>query len=501
MQVNHEYVKSIISEWTGSNKTMQSKAGNQLNQYRHPFIIADPIYSIINFGYEEELHECMKAIIDTETFQRLRRISQLGLTSYVWPGATHTRFSHSLGTAYLAYRVMAHLRDQSTSTPERKELEHFTKEVVMTALLHDIGHGPFSHSFEKVADKLQLFSESLTHEDWTAAIITCPRYPIYSKLKAKGLKPERIAAAFSKQQITQCTHHYLHDIVSSQIDVDRMDYLIRDSHFTGVAIGHFDCDYLITSLCIAQHGGNGPKTLGITYKGIKPYEVFAFARQMMNRIVYYHLKVKTFEYMMERLFRIVIEQHEKLNSDPEVSPHIHPYLSALATIEREKNTDKKKFIKGHLSDYLDFTEDHAWTLIRVLARAKDYEVLSDLAERLLQRNELPYYPIGPGKRSLLEDQLKENGLTINNDFDIVDLSTTLYKTNTKKKVFVVDRNNEDAPKEITTLSEMIMSSRDKPDVEALLIVLDELKKDRISQLAKQMAAVSLPAKHKTDSVA
>src|SRR5260370_26361528 len=136
---------------------------------RKTTIITDPIHQVMNFGSDPVLQDCFKKVLDTRTFQRLRRITQLGMASYVFPGATHTRFSHSLGVAYLAHSVLTHLRERAPDAEDRSEIDHVFNGVMMAALLHDVGHGPFSHSFEQV---LMGYACAPLHEDWTATFIS-----------------------------------------------------------------------------------------------------------------------------------------------------------------------------------------------------------------------------------------------------------------------------------------------------------------------------------------
>src|SRR6185503_47930 len=117
---------------------------------RKTTIITDPIHHVMNLGSDPKLRQVLKQVMDTRTFQRLRRITQLGLTSYVFPGATHTRFSHSLGVTYLAYSVLTHLKEWAADSEASISDALPFNEVMLAALLHDVGHGPFSHSFEKV---------------------------------------------------------------------------------------------------------------------------------------------------------------------------------------------------------------------------------------------------------------------------------------------------------------------------------------------------------------
>jgi uncharacterized protein len=257
-----------------------------------PWFIADPVHKILEVGAPH-----LKELIQTPEFQRLRRISQLGLASYVFPGAVHTRFLHSLGAAHLAKRVVSHL----SSTPGGIGLRRHSRLVESAALLHDVGHGPFSHSFERALGRIVGEDEVPTHEDWTRSIVTdrLKRIP-----KALRRPIAEIISPISKAGGAGTgLPSLLGDIVSSQLDVDRMDYLVRDSHFTGVSAGAIDLDYLIRSLRVIEHGSES--TLGLTANGVVSYEGFLFGRHCMNRSVYRHATVATFECLMEEcLYRI-----------------------------------------------------------------------------------------------------------------------------------------------------------------------------------------------------
>lgn len=456
---------------------------------RKTLIITDPVHQVMNFGSDPWIQKCLTEVIDTRSVQRLRRISQLGLASYVFPGATHTRFSHCLGAAHLAYTALTHLR-------ERDEHKHHLKtsfaEVLIATVLHDVGHGPFSHSFERVLDS----RTAPMHEDWTATIITDRASEVHRTLTKCGLSSERIASVFSKTPSGDSLPQYLRQVVSSQLDVDRMDYLVRDSHFAGVAVGRFDVHYLINSLLIIHHGHTGPRTLGLTPKGIKAYEAFILARQLMNRTVYYHHKVKVLEYMMEQFFRSVLEclSHLKLNAT--VSPHIPRYLTALKRLHtKEDSLAKKSFMQAHLGEYLELTEDRAWTLVALMASTADRKAEQPrrLSNMLLRRQLLPHWAVLPGKDSLLHDGLNEKGYRRNQHYGLVTLPTTMYKGTAEDKVFVRDWSGHIA--EIPALSETIAALKDKPEVEALLIALDADSHDAICRIAVAMQAIQAPPRN------
>jgi len=322
---------------------------------RKTTIITDPIHQVINLGSDQKLKDCFKAVVDTRTFQRLRRITQLGLASYVFPGATHTRFSHSLGVAYLAYAVLTHLRERADTCQERAEIDHVFKQVMMAALLHDVGHGPFSHSFEQV---LKGYPCAPLHEEWTETFVSRQDSEIHQRLQDHDIDIASLSSVFTKSSERGLARPY-RQIVSSQLDVDRMDYLVRDSHFAGVAVGRFDIHYLIHSLVVVSHGENGTKTLGITPKGVKAYEAFLLARQLMNRTVYFHHNVKVLEFMMEHFLRLVIAHMDEINTTCALTPFVPPYLKRVAAAVRQDIKKATLMAEGN-HDYIRLTEDAIW---------------------------------------------------------------------------------------------------------------------------------------------
>ena len=184
-------------------------------------VIRDSVHDLIQFSGASKLDHFLLKIIDTPEFQRLRRIKQLAMSNLVYQGADHTRFAHSVGAMWMARRLVRHLRSQTTDsfTDEEESL------VTLAALLHDVGHGPFSHAFEGVAKE--------KHEVRTAEIISDPDTKINQILKEFDLSaPEEINNIILKQ--SEKTH--LSTIVSSQLDADRLDYIARDTLMTGAKL-------------------------------------------------------------------------------------------------------------------------------------------------------------------------------------------------------------------------------------------------------------------------
>lgn len=206
------------------------------------------------------LSELEMELIDTPMFQRLRRIKQLGTSYLVYPSANHTRFEHSIGALHLAGR-MAEKLDLSPSD---------TANVRIAALLHDLGHGPLSHTSEELLERYLKKS----HE--TISINTIEDSAISGILEENGIDPGEIARIISKKG------EFLSDIISSEVDIDRMDYLVRDAHHTGVGYGILDIDRLINSIEINEN------KLVINHRGLRAVEGMLVARFLMTPTVYLH---------------------------------------------------------------------------------------------------------------------------------------------------------------------------------------------------------------------
>lgn len=229
--------------------------------------IRDSVYGDINLNYFEV------KIMDMPQFQRLRRIKQLGLISLIYPGATHTRFEHSIGTMNLGSKLA-----------EELELEKEEIELIRTsALLHDIGHGPFSHVSEGVL--------SVPHEELTKHVIT--KTPMRDLLEEK----------FNVNEIADIINGkgYLGPIVSGELDVDRMDYLLRDSHNTGVAYGIIDYERIISNLKLEDG-------LILDIKGVQAAEGALVSRYFMYPSVYQHHTTRIVNSMFRRALKRIIDE-------------------------------------------------------------------------------------------------------------------------------------------------------------------------------------------------
>lgn len=253
-------------------------------------ILRDPVHGLIAF--EERREALIAPLLATREVQRLRRVRQLGLASLVFPGAEHSRFAHAVGAAFVMSRLLDRLERIGTKIrPEAMD------DAIAAALLHDLGHGPFSHLYEDVLPRAK------THEEWTITILRDPSTEIHRALERwrEGMSEDVIALLEGRS-----TSPVLSRAVSGTLDVDRMDYLLRDSLMTGVSYGLYDLDWLLEGLTVIEHLGE-PRIAILGRKGIPPIEAFFLGRHHMYQQVYHHKAVRAAETLVRGLFKRLAE--------------------------------------------------------------------------------------------------------------------------------------------------------------------------------------------------
>lgn len=308
-------------------------------------IFNDPVYGFVSIP-----DEFIFDLIEHPYFQRLRRICQLGLTHLVYPGALHTRFHHVLGAMHLMTLAIATIRRKGHEiTPEEE------RAVLCAILLHDIGHGPFSHALEHD------IVNHVSHEDISAFFIDRLSREFDGKL---DLTLQIFRNEYTKKP-------FLYQLVSSQLDMDRMDYLNRDSFFTGVAEGQIGSDRIIEMLNV--HNGN----LVIEEKGIYSIEKFLVSRRFMYWQVYLHKTVVAAELMLINILRrakkIVAE-----GKDVFASPALKFFLENDITTDDFKNDPKVLETFAKLDDFDITSAVKVW-------QDSDDKVLSILSKKLINR--------------------------------------------------------------------------------------------------------------------
>lgn len=306
-------------------------------------IVNDPVHGFIQMptGIGNE-------IVNHPWFQRLRNIKQLGLTHYVFPGAVHTRFQHSLGAYFLTEQAIEVLRSKEIDITDNE-----SEAVLLAILLHDIGHGPFSHTLERI------LIENINHEQITYAFITHLNC-LYNGALDKTI--DIIKNRYHK--------HFLHQLISSQLDMDRLDYLKRDSFFTGVSEGVIGTERIIKMLTVAND------SLAVEEKGIYSIEKFLIARRLMYWQVYLHKTVLASELMLQSIFKRVKFLYEQNKIQL-------PYL--LQTIWEKKITynDLISDIR-HLNTFSSLDDAEVWVWIKNWSESND-KVLALLSKKLIER--------------------------------------------------------------------------------------------------------------------
>ncbi|HOJ90625.1 MAG TPA: HD domain-containing protein [Saprospiraceae bacterium] len=303
-------------------------------------IINDPVYGFISVPYGILLE-----LIDHPYFQRLRRISQLGLSSIIYPGATHTRFHHALG----AY----HLMTKALQTLEMKGVELSSEEkegACIAILLHDLGHGPFSHVLENILIPVE-------HERLTLLLMEDLNKQFGGKLN--------LAISIFKNEYPK---KFLFQLVSSQLDMDRMDYLTRDSFYTGVSEGIIGYDRIIQMMNVVEN------QLVIEEKALFSIEKFLTARKIMYWQVYMHKASISAEIMLTALLSKIKENL--------VTDHLSEGMSYF--ILNQESINKVNITDEILLNFVKLDDTDIWTLVKSVITSHDI-FMSYLAKGLLER--------------------------------------------------------------------------------------------------------------------
>ena len=328
--------------------------------------IRDPVHDLVVFSRTDDFEQLIWRLLNAPEFQRLRRIRQLGFSEFVYPGTTHTRFSHSIGVFHTARELVRFLK--STQGPGFSEER--ADAAVCAALLHDLGHGPFSHAFEGV-EKAR--GAKKKHEKWTIDILEGDTG--IGELLEGGLR-ERVAALLGEEYPSDIYS----SIVSSQFDADRLDYLRRDKLMTGTEYGGFDWAWLLNNLEVEKLtiGGNEEATpfevdgLILGPKGLQAAEGYLLGRFHLYTQVYMHKTTRSAEKMLEALLGRFAELILNGDGDKTGLPELHP----LRCYFGEKGNT--------LKNYLALDDTTIWGSLSLLQCSGD-EIISELAARLLNR--------------------------------------------------------------------------------------------------------------------
>ena len=317
-------------------------------------------------------------LIGTQEFQRLRRIKQLGTTYLTFHGAEHSRFNHSLGVYEIVRRILENFATRPNWNQEERLL------CLCAALLHDLGHGPFSHSFEKVFD--------LDHEEFTRAIILGDTEVNKILTKVEVDFPQKVADVINKTYKDKLVV----SLISSQIDADRMDYLQRDAYFTGVSYGHFDMERILRVMRPYDD------QVVVKESGMHAVEDYIMSRYQMYWQVYFHPVTRSAEVILTKILHRAKKLYES-NYPFKVEPI--PFLS---------------FFKGDVSlaDYIKLDEAVVMYYFQMWTEEED-PILRDLSYRFMNRRLFKYVEFDPNLQ--MSDWMKLHQL-----FQQVDLDPDYY---------------------------------------------------------------------------
>lgn len=388
-------------------------------------VLKDPVHSYIHIHYEV-IWNCL----DSKEFQRLRRIRQLGGDFQVYPTAEHSRFSHSLGVYEIVRRMVTEVKSLCV------ELTEYEKVCVMLAgLLHDVGHGPFSHAFEHVTNH--------SHEEYTAKIIL-GNTELNAILRAVSEKlPQDIVS------IIQHTHEndILNQIVSGQLDADRMDYLLRDSYFTATSYGQFDLERILRTMRVRKTA-EGRKVIVVKYTGIHSVEDYIMARYQMYWQVYYHPVARSYEAVFIQLFnrlKDIFKDDKDYFEDMKV---LIPFLE-----KSEVSVD----------EYFKLDEN-SLLYCCALIQDKEDKIAADLARRLQNRKLFEYVDYNEENLAQIKNMLKESGLDERYYLRIENIEASVYSPYKGRKILIEKLNGDIvALEKASTIVESITKGQTKKE--------------------------------------
>ena len=360
-------------------------------------VLKDPVHSYIHINYEV-VWNCL----DSKEFQRLRRIRQLGGDFQVYPTAEHSRFSHSLGVYEIVRRMVTEIKSLSV------ELSEYDKICVMLAgLLHDVGHGPFSHAFEHVTKH--------SHEDYTAKIILGETELNQVLAEVSPRLPEDIVSIIEHNH----PNDILNQIISGQLDADRMDYLLRDSYFSATSYGQFDLERILRTMRVRKIDEN-KKALVVKYTGIHSVEDYIMARYQMYWQVYYHPVARSYEAVFIQLFnrlKDIFKENKEYFSDMKV---LIPFLEKnIVSVEEYFKLDENSLL-------------YCCSLIQ----NKDDEIAADLARRLQNRRLFEYVDYSEENLAQIKNMLKEQNLDEKYYLRVENVEASVYSPYKGRKILI-----------------------------------------------------------------
>ncbi len=387
--------------------------------------IKDPIYGEISFSESEKW---IVELINTNEFKRLKNIVQLGTCHFAFPSATHNRFTHSLGAFYLTRLFIQNIKSS-------KEINDETYNAILTAgLLHDIGHGPSSHSFELY------MNDNFHHEDMTIRMIENKEGQIYPILKKYNINIELIIQIIQNKT----DEPWKYQIVSSGIDADRLDYLMRDSYFSGVIYGKVDHSIIMKWILVKNN------QICFDKKAYNVVENVLYSRITMFKQIYLHKLGVLKETLIIKLFKRIYDLNKidfNFKDEKKLMYLLEPFLN-------------DEIEKWDINLYLEFTDITLNLLIQSISKEDD-SILKKLSNSYINDSEFELIPIKKNKeknKELLKAIINDFGKKITDEeikyyFDTIYSVKTLYSS--KKDNIMIFNESDDSLKPITEYSDIL----------------------------------------------
>lgn len=447
-------------------------------------VFRDPIYDLITIDRVKE--KVLLDLIDLPEFQRLKNIKQLGFTYYTYPSATHTRFTHCIGVSYLAGLIFDKLPlsqdkefiiksgEGQDFTLKKSELRLLVK---IAGLLHDIGHGPFSHAWEEVCPSINPGEKKISHEKISVLIIKGKDSNVRKTIL--GISEDVV----SKENISMFPEWlgeiltgdfrplWVKELITSQLDADRIDYLMRDSHMCGVKYTRFDLNWFLNNLNFKDNQEESLKCLAVNaQRGIYSIESFIISRYHMYWQVYFHKTTRAFE----KLFVTILEKASEHLENKDF-PWLDKSLPNILKFYKESNP-KAEDMDQQAYQMLD--DSHLITQIKIWSKQDQDPILKDLSSRFIDRKHYKLTKEFSNDLSVLIDKIKpisEYFKKINLEekyFSFQDKMSNLgykdtYATGIEEdsaKAELIWLKNENKYGELTSLSRIINSLRNQKDV-------------------------------------
>ncbi len=461
---------------------------NGQNRSHRRTSVADPIHGLIQFDRNDPSQNLLLSVMNSKAFQRLRRIKQMGLAEFVFPGATHSRFVHSIGSASLMMQVIDHFN----RSPKAKALldSHYgntniplSRLLLLGILVHDIGHTPLSHTLE---DILELENQGLLHDKhWNKKILLEDK-ELQRIWKRFGTDlPKALLDFMGDDGVPK---HFLAQLISSQLDMDRLDYLQRDSHFLGVQYGRIEAARIIANLEIAKLP-NGREVVAVREESVPAIEHYLFGRHQA-----YKMALHSLDKASEALLKKVLQRFHWVRQQGIETGDPADELYQLMTDGKSLTTER----------YLRMDDCYLWEKINKWANHSEDKLLSDLANRMLRHNLLKFVDLakyGSGGASVqqlepvyeaLKQHYEKRGLPLEFCFEetLVHSKPMYQPPDCREPIWILTARGHVV--DLREVSSFSLSVKPKANLKHLLFVWDREAMKVLTEVLEKHLPIELP---------